>query len=84
MSAVHHLHIWSLGAGEVAMTAHLVRANDADHDTFIDLLNEGLDAQFGINHPTVQIERGNNCEHDDHDRAPHGGHGAGETQHDHA
>ena len=23
--AVHHLHIWSLGAGEIAMTAHLVR-----------------------------------------------------------
>ncbi len=84
VSAVHHLHIWSLGAGEVAMTAHLVRANDADHDAFIDLLNEGLDAQFGINHPTVQIERGGSCVHDDHDRAPHGGNGSGEEHHDHA
>ena len=84
VSALHHLHIWSLGAGEVAMTAHLVRAHDADHDAFIDLLNEGLDAEFGINHPTVQIERGNACEHDDHDRAPHGGHGVPEAPHDHA
>ena len=32
VSALHHLHIWSLGAGEIAMTAHLVRAGEADHD----------------------------------------------------
>ncbi len=71
--AVHHLHIWSLGAGEVAMTAHLVRAQDADHDLFIDRLVRELDQRFGINHPTLQIERGDACEHDRHDRAPHGG-----------
>jgi cobalt-zinc-cadmium efflux system protein len=73
VSAVHHLHIWSLGAGEVAMTAHLVRPRDADHDGFIDRLVRGLDERFGINHPTLQIERGEACEHDQHDRAPHGG-----------
>src|SRR5687768_3314365 len=32
VAAVHHLHIWSLGAGEVAMTAHLVRPDAGDHD----------------------------------------------------
>lgn len=72
VSAVHHLHIWSLGAGEIAMTAHLVRADDADHDAFIDLLNDGLDDRFGINHPTLQIERGHGAAHDCNDRAPHG------------
>jgi len=71
--AVHHLHIWSLGAGEVAMTAHLVRPLDHDHDRFIDRLVHELDERFGINHPTLQIERGRACEHDRHDRAPHGG-----------
>ena len=71
--AVHHLHIWSLGAGEVAMTAHLVRPQDHDHDRFIDRLVHELDHRFGINHPTLQIERGQACEHDRHDRAPHGG-----------
>ena len=71
--AVHHLHIWSLGAGEVAMTAHLVRPKDADHDRFIDRLVRELDQCFGINHPTLQIEHGDACEHDRHDRAPHGG-----------
>jgi cobalt-zinc-cadmium efflux system protein len=72
VSAVHHLHIWSLGAGEIAMTAHLVRPDDSDHDPFIDRIVHELDHRFGINHPTLQIERGGTCEHDRHDRAPHG------------
>ena len=74
VTAVHHLHIWSLGAGEIAMTAHLVRPEDSspdDHDAFIDRLNHALDHEFGINHPTLQIEHGRGCEHDLHDRAPH-------------
>lgn len=70
--AVHHLHIWSLGAGEIAMTAHLVRPEAGDNDAFIDRLNDALDHRFGINHPTLQVERGTACEHDRHDRAPHG------------
>lgn len=61
VKAVHHLHIWSLGAGEVAMTAHLVRDDADDHDAFIAGLARDLDARFGIDHPTLQIERGNAC-----------------------
>ena len=72
VQAVHHLHIWSLGAGEIAMTAHLVRPERGDHDAFIDHLNHELDHRFGINHPTLQVEQGRACEHDRHDRAPHG------------
>lgn len=71
VSAVHHLHIWSLGAGEVAMTVHLVRPAGTDHDAFIDRIGDELDRRFGINHPTLQIEHGSACEHDRHDRAPH-------------
>lgn len=71
VQAVHHLHIWSLGAGEVAMTAHLVRPDDGDHDGFIDAMNHALDERFGINHPTLQVEHGTACAHDRHDRAPH-------------
>ena len=74
VTAVHHLHIWSLGAGEVAMTAHLVRPDDTGHDGFIDAVVHALDDRFGINHPTLQVERGPDCGHDRHDRAPHGGH----------
>jgi cobalt-zinc-cadmium efflux system protein len=72
VAAVHHLHIWSLGAGEVAMTAHLVRPDAGDHDAFIDRIVHELDHRFGINHPTLQIEHGAACEPDAHDRAPHG------------
>ncbi|MGH8079533.1 MAG: cation diffusion facilitator family transporter [Lysobacter sp.] len=86
--AIHHLHIWSLGAGEIAMTAHIVRPDDSDHDAFIDRLNRELDRRFGINHPTLQVEHGRACEHDRHDRAPHGearsAHaGHGDHDHDH-
>jgi cobalt-zinc-cadmium efflux system protein len=80
VEAIHHLHIWSLGAGEIAMTAHIVRPDDRDHDVFIDRLNRELDQRFGINHPTLQVEHGRACEHDRHDRAPHG---AGGHDHDH-
>lgn len=73
VTAVHHLHIWSLGAGEIAMTAHMVRPEPGDHDRFIDRLNRALDEEFGINHPTLQVEHGAACEHDRHVRAPHGG-----------
>ena len=71
VQTVHHLHIWALGAGEIAMTAHLVRAQAGDHDDFIDRITHALDHEFGINHPTLQIEHGGGCEHDLHDRAPH-------------
>lgn len=69
--AVHHVHIWSLGAGEIAMTAHLVRPDAGDHDDFLDRTVDALDARFGINHVTLQVEHGAACEHDAHDRAPH-------------
>lgn len=74
VTAVHHLHIWPLGAGEVALTAHLVRPQDEDHDAFLDATIHALDDRFGINHATLQVERGGPCEHDLHDAAPHHSH----------
>lgn len=74
VSSVHHLHIWPIGAGEIALTAHLVRPDDDDHDAFIDATVHDLDHRFGINHATLQIERGVQCEHDEHDAAPHHSH----------
>ncbi len=74
VQAVHHLHIWPLGAGEVALTAHLVRPRSEDDDAFLDATVHELDHRFGINHATLQIERGAQCEHDLHDAAPHHSH----------
>lgn len=74
--AVHHLHLWSLGSNEIAMTAHVVRppGHEGDHDAFIDQLNHALDHRFGINHATLQVEHGEECAHDCHDHAPHHDH----------
>lgn len=74
VQAVHHLHIWPLGAGEIALTAHLVRPQAEQDDAFIDDTVHELDHRFGINHATLQIERGTQCQHDLHDAAPHHSH----------
>lgn len=76
VQAVHHLHLWSLGSNEIALTAHIVRppGDDGDHDAFIDRLGHALDHRFGINHATLQVEHGVDCRHDCHDRAPHHDH----------
>lgn len=71
VTAVHHVHIWSLGAEEIALTAHLVRNTVHDHDAVIDQANLGLYQNFRINHATLQIELGHSCRHDEHDHAPH-------------
>lgn len=71
VTAVHHVHIWSLGAEEIALTAHLVRNTAQNHDAIIDQANSGLNEKFKINHATLQIELGQSCRHDEHDHAPH-------------
>ena len=53
------------------MTAHLVRPSREDEDGFLDRVTHDLEHRFGINHPTLQVERGPGCDHDRHDRAPH-------------
>lgn len=71
VEAVHHLHIWSIGANETALTAHLLRSREDGHDDFLDRLAHALDERFAINHATLQIERGPGCAHDHDDHAPH-------------
>lgn len=58
VASVHHLHIWSLGAGGVALTAHLVRPAGNDDDDFIHATQDALKSRFGIDHATLQLERG--------------------------
>src|SRR3546814_19913442 len=57
VSAVHHLHNWALGSDEVAMTAHLVRADAGDHDAFLARVAHELDARFGLPHPPLTTGR---------------------------
>ena len=64
--AVHHVHVWSIGSSEIALTAHLVRPGLGDDDAFIATLSQALDTRFGINHATLQIEREAHCGQPDH------------------
>ena len=61
VDAVHHVHIWSLGAGEIALTAHVVRHCDTGHDAFIAQTVGELGQRFRISHPTLQVEYGDGC-----------------------
>ncbi len=53
---IHDLHIWALSTTETAMTAHLLRPDNADADAFLHAACEGLEHQFHIGHATLQIE----------------------------
>jgi cobalt-zinc-cadmium efflux system protein len=56
VSAVHDLHVWPMSTTETALTAHLVMP-DGGSDHFLHELAHALHERFGIDHPTVQIER---------------------------
>lgn len=54
---VHHVHVWSLSEEGVMATLHARVANGADGDTVLAAIRDRLDAEFGIGHATIQIER---------------------------
>lgn len=59
VSDVHHLHVWSLSPGDVAVTAHIaVDGASSVHDAQgqVRALEGVLAERFGINHLTVQVE----------------------------
>ena len=58
VAAVHDLHIWALGTTETALTAHLVVPDRHDHDALLAEAGRELHDRFGIEHATMQIERG--------------------------
>lgn len=56
VSDVHDLHIWPISATQTALTAHLV-VPAGSGDGLIERVVSGLKAEFGIHHPTIQVER---------------------------
>lgn len=63
VEAVHDLHIWPMSTTETALTAHLVMPGGHPGDGFLHQLAHELEHEFGIGHPTVQIEtiNGHEC-----------------------
>ncbi|MBD3668621.1 MAG: cation diffusion facilitator family transporter [Parvibaculaceae bacterium] len=58
---VHHLHAWSLSATQTVMTLHARVGETTDNHTILTAINRRLHDKFGIDHATVQIERGTEC-----------------------
>lgn len=56
--AVHDLHIWPLSTTSVALTAHVVKPEAVVDDTLLHGLSADLHGKFGIDHATIQVERG--------------------------
>ena len=53
---VHDLHVWALTSGVHAMSAHIVRADDAVHDDLLDRVRDAILLNFAIHHVTLQVE----------------------------
>jgi cobalt-zinc-cadmium efflux system protein len=58
VTEVHDLHIWAMSTTETALTAHLIRPDNANCDAFLHEVAHGLEKTFGIGHPTLQVETG--------------------------
>jgi len=57
VAEVHDLHIWPMSTTETALTCHLVMPNGYPEPDFLEGVYVELQ-RFGIEHPTIQIERG--------------------------
>lgn len=58
VSEVHDLHVWGMSTTETALTAHLVMKGKSGGDQFLKGAIEHLHEKYGIEHATVQMERG--------------------------
>jgi cobalt-zinc-cadmium efflux system protein len=66
---VHHVHLWALTPERPLVTLHARIADDADHDSALRGLQGVLARRFGLDHATIQTERGECAE----ERRVHGG-----------
>lgn len=60
---IHDLHIWTLTGGKALLTAHLAVAQSTDDQALLAELGAVLEERFGIDHSTLQIEKGHLGEH---------------------
>lgn len=58
IEAVHDLHIWAMSTTEIALTVHLIKPDAVIDDLLLVQINNELRELFGIQHTTVQFERG--------------------------
>jgi len=56
VESVHCLHVWTIGSSEVSLSSHLVIDPDREAEALLRNVRSELDARFGIDHTTIQIE----------------------------
>ena len=55
VESVHDLHVWTLTSGVLAMSAHAVVHDPAEHQQVLETMTRALASQ-GIHHSTIQLE----------------------------
>jgi cobalt-zinc-cadmium efflux system protein len=58
IAAVHDLHVWAMSTTEPALTVHLIKPDGRLDDELLAGVASELRARFGIEHVTIQLERG--------------------------
>jgi cobalt-zinc-cadmium efflux system protein len=76
VAAIHDLHIWALSSGKISLTAHVVLAENNNHQIVLDTITELLEQRFAITHTTLQLEESacanaDHAGHFDSTHAPH-------------
>lgn len=56
VAEVHDLHVWEIGSGEVAVSAHVLVDAGGDCHAVGARLRELLDERYGIHHVTLQVD----------------------------
>jgi cobalt-zinc-cadmium efflux system protein len=80
VNSVHDLHVWSLSGEQIALSCHVVVAEEllaADSEHLVRKVEAAICGKFGIGHTTIQVEACHPC-----DEAL--AHGAGDHNHPHA
>ncbi len=54
--AVHDLHIWTIASGMVCLSTHVVAKEGPSGHALLAEINRVLEARFGIEHTTIQLE----------------------------
>jgi len=58
VQALHCLHVWTIGSGEVSLSSHLVVDGGRSPEALLERVRVRLAERFAIEHTTIQIEVG--------------------------
>jgi cobalt-zinc-cadmium efflux system protein len=75
VTGVHHVHVWSITEERRIVTLHACVGDTEDSDQLVKGIKQRLKARFGLDHATIEIERGECADAAAERRAREGVHG---------